>query len=382
MENGAKRPAPGKLLAVEKWPLPKTVTEMRGFLGFANYYSSYVKDFAHMAAPLMEKLKVGRVLGKKGSKHPIFLTDSDLECFHELKNALVSGLSLQAVNPDAPFVLRVDASDRAIGAVLEQLPNAQGPITPAQTLDKKTVPVAFLSRNLTPGQAKKWFVRGKEAYAIVSALKKWASWIGLQPVLILSDHKSLEEWAHEVLNTPTGPTGRQARWHVLLSHFNVTVGYVPGKDNGIPDVMSRWAYPACETAGDISIHGDPEQDHDMEEIIRNEKAIEKECQVVRLIWPEGMLDGFKNSGKEVAVLTETRKPRILDLFCGTKSWNKPFGDMGWEVHTLDHNPRFHPTICCDILEWNPQEFPPGFFDVVVASPPCQKFSIANSKRPK
>ena len=157
---------------------------------------------------------------------------------------------------------------------------------------------------------------------------------------------------------------------------------MPGKDNGIPDVMSRWAYPACETAGDISIHGDPEQDHDMEEIIRNEKALEKECRVVRLIWPEGMLDGFKNSGKEVAVLTETRKPRILDLFCGTKSRSKPFGDMGWEVHTLDHNPRFHPTICCDILEWNPQEFPPGFFDVVVASPPCQKFSIANSKRPK
>jgi hypothetical protein len=260
MENGTRRPAPGKLMAVEKWPAPTTVTKMRAFLGFANYYASYVRNFAEMAAPLMEKLKVGRVLGKKGSKHPIHLSESDLEAFNKLKAALVSGLSLQAVNPDAPFVLRVDASQKAIGAVLEQLPNAQGPITPQDTLSQKKVPVAFPSRKLTPGQGAKWIVREKEAYAIVSALKKWASWIGLQPVLILTDHKSLEEWAHETLNTPTGPTGRQARWHLLLSHFKVDVGYVPGPDNEIPDIMTRWAYPACETEGDVSMHGSPEDD--------------------------------------------------------------------------------------------------------------------------
>ena len=79
----------------------------------------------------------------------------------DLKEALVSGLSLQAVNPDAPFVLRVDSSDKAIEAVLEQLPGAKGPITTAQALSNKTVPVAFMSKTLTPSQAKKWYVRGK-----------------------------------------------------------------------------------------------------------------------------------------------------------------------------------------------------------------------------
>ena len=161
LENCTKRPAPGKLLAVERWPPPKNVTEMRAFLGFANYYSTYVPEFARMAAPLMDKLKVRRVLGKKGTKHPIYLSESDLQNFHDLKSALVSGLSLHAVNPDAPFVLRVDASDREIGAVLEQLPNAQRPITPAETLEKKTIPVAFMSRKLTHGQAKRWSVREK-----------------------------------------------------------------------------------------------------------------------------------------------------------------------------------------------------------------------------
>ena len=71
---------------------------------------------------------------QKRFKPPHFLSESDLEAFQKLKAALLSGLSLQAVNPDAPFVLRVDASQRAIGAVLEQLPNAQGSITPEAIL--------------------------------------------------------------------------------------------------------------------------------------------------------------------------------------------------------------------------------------------------------
>ena len=81
-------------------------------MGFANSYASYVRNFAKLAAPLMEKLKVGRVLGKNGFKHPLHLSESDLEAFNKLKAALVSGLSPQAVNPDAPLLLRVAASKR------------------------------------------------------------------------------------------------------------------------------------------------------------------------------------------------------------------------------------------------------------------------------
>ena len=91
-------------------------------------------------------------------------------------------------------------------------------------------------------------------------INKWASCTGLQPVQSLTHHTSLEEWAYEALNTPTGPTGRQARWHLPLGHVKVEVGYVPGPDNEIPDIMTRWAYPACESEGDVSMHGTPEDD--------------------------------------------------------------------------------------------------------------------------
>ena len=46
---------PGKLRAIEKWEVPKTVTALRAFLGFTNYYSSYVKDSSKIVARLMDK---------------------------------------------------------------------------------------------------------------------------------------------------------------------------------------------------------------------------------------------------------------------------------------------------------------------------------------
>ena len=58
---------------------------------------------------------------------------------------------------------------------------------------------------------------------MVLALQKWASWIGLQPALVLTDHKSLESWATETLDTMSGPVGRRARWHEHLSKFDLGV---------------------------------------------------------------------------------------------------------------------------------------------------------------
>ena len=64
---GVRKPAPGKLRAIEKWEFSRTVTALRAFLGFTNYYSCYIKDYANIVARLMEKL-VPRDVGKKGLK--------------------------------------------------------------------------------------------------------------------------------------------------------------------------------------------------------------------------------------------------------------------------------------------------------------------------
>ncbi len=207
-------------------------------------------------------------------------------------------LLLQRVNPDKPYVLRVDASKYAVGASLEQLVDEARVPTPQDVMDKKTVPVAFMSRKLT-GSQRNWVPREQETYAIILALQKWESWIGLQPVLILTDHKALESWAKEVLDPPSGPVGRRARWHQIFSKFDLQVGYVPGKDNTVADILSRWAYPASQALRDISMHGTAQDTEEMEDEIRMERLEEREMEVRVILEDKGVLSS-ENKGTELA----------------------------------------------------------------------------------
>jgi len=74
-------------------------------------------------------------------------------------------------------------------------------------------------------------------------------------------------------------------------------------------------------------------------------------------------------------------PRLLELFCGTKSVSKAVGHLFAEVINVDIDAKFEPTICSDILSWNYKIYPVGHFDVIWASPPCQEYSCLNHARP-
>ena len=252
-----RSPAPGKLMALQKWELPRVVTQLRGFLGLTNYYSGYVKGYAEMAGILTSKLQLSREDGKKGSQKPLKWTVEEVRAFETLKKTLAGELELFQIQPDKPFILRADSSKYACGAVLEQ------------EFNNEFHPVAFFSRKLTKGQ-RNWSPREQETYAIVSALRKWAGVIAFQPVLVLTDHKALESWAKEHVDTPSGPAGRRARWHETLSKFQVEVKYVPGKEQNIPDAMSRYAYPASKALQDCSWHGSAQDSEEMKQIIQDE----------------------------------------------------------------------------------------------------------------
>ena len=75
-------------------------------------------------------------------------------------------------------------------------------------------------------------------------------------VEILTDHRTLQKWYHNPLLTVSGPLGRRGRWHEFLLRYPlVEVGYTPGARHIVPDVLSRWAYPANTAAPDSSLHG-------------------------------------------------------------------------------------------------------------------------------
>ena len=67
LSAGVRNPPPGKLLAVERSVRPTTITGLLGFLGFAKYYSSYVRGYAGIVAPLQDLMKVSKGEGSKGS---------------------------------------------------------------------------------------------------------------------------------------------------------------------------------------------------------------------------------------------------------------------------------------------------------------------------
>ena len=66
--------------------------------------------------------------------------------------------------------------------------------------------------------------------------------------------------------------------------------------------------------------------------------------------------------------------RVLDLYSGFGGWGQAFSDAGHEVVTVDFEPMFNPTIVGDINLMTASEVP-GPWDAVLASPPCQKFSV-------
>ena len=146
--------------------------QVRGFLGLCGFYSQYVRDFADIAAPLFDLLQ----------KNDRFQwTSTHSESFEHLKRALLENVVLHIVRFDQPFFLRCDASEAAVGSVLEQH-SGKGELRP----------VAFYSRKLTKGQHA-WSSRESEMYAAVISLIKFASYIGTQPVTLLTDHRSLQD---------------------------------------------------------------------------------------------------------------------------------------------------------------------------------------------
>ena len=110
-------------------------------------------------------------------------------------------VGLHLVDPDQGFVLRTDASDYAVGVVLEQVLD-----------DLRHVPVAFWTRVLAEGQTQTWTPRENEAYAIVMALRKWARYIALHPVSVCTDIRvcsrcTKSTWTPPPVPPPDGQDG-------------------------------------------------------------------------------------------------------------------------------------------------------------------------------
>ena len=106
---------PKKIETVLNWPSPKTIMDVRSFMGFTNYYRKYIKDYAKIARPLYE-LTSGENAKKK--RHNVEWTDRCQQSFKQLKERCSQCPVLAYANYKSPFILHTDSSTTGLGAVL------------------------------------------------------------------------------------------------------------------------------------------------------------------------------------------------------------------------------------------------------------------------
>ena len=218
-------PTPDKVQALISKPIPTNLKELRSFMGLANYYRKYIKNFATITLPLSQ-------LTKKNCK--FIWTPEHTLAIDIIKSEIISPQCLVHPNFDKKFKITCDASTEAIGAVL------------SQEYDGHDRPIAFFSRNLHQSE-KNYSIYELEALSIKSALSKWRVLILGYNIEIYSDNQP----AISLLRSKQC-SGKIARFLALIQEFNCTFKYIPGKSNVVADFLSRNNTDCTDTSDKFS----------------------------------------------------------------------------------------------------------------------------------
>lgn len=212
------KPTEAKVQAIKDFPAPTTVRQLRRFLGMINFYRRFLPNAAHTQAPL-NALLTGSVKGT----HPVDLTGDALKAFEQCKEALSSAALLAHPDCEAKLALVTDASDVALGAVLQQYK------------DDAWEPLAFFSRKLSPSQ-RKYSPYDRELLAIYEGIKYFRHMVEARHFTVYTDHKPLCYGFHERKHNCSP---RQYRHLDLISQFTTDIRHLSGKDNVVADTLSR-----------------------------------------------------------------------------------------------------------------------------------------------
>ena len=203
-----------KVDAIQEWPAPMTISDLRAFLGLAGYYRRFIAFFSAIALPLTALLK----------KDKAYVWNDEAErAFKKLKWAVQHAPVLVTPRQDLDFVVTTDASGFAIGASLSQ-DSGEG-----------LRPCAFMSKKMIPAE-RNYPVHEQELLAIICALKEWRHHLHGKKFKVITDHHSLR-----YLHTQPHLSARQSRWCEYLSQFDYEIQYMEGKQNVVADALSRRA---------------------------------------------------------------------------------------------------------------------------------------------
>jgi hypothetical protein len=204
---------PAKIQTILDWPQPQCTRDVQSFLGFANFYRRFIRNYSKLAAPLFRLVNGD------------FLWNNECQqVFDSLRSAFTSAPILVHFDPSRPCIVETDASDFVVAAILSQR-------------DDNNVlhPVAFYSSKMSSAE-RNYDIHDKELLAVVKAFTEWRHYLegSLHRVLVLTDHRNLEYFmTKRTLNR------RQARWAEFLSRFQFQISFRPGQQGVKPDALTR-----------------------------------------------------------------------------------------------------------------------------------------------
>ncbi|XP_072179722.1 LOW QUALITY PROTEIN: uncharacterized protein [Diadema setosum] len=199
---------------VRKAPRPKTKRQVRSFLGLCGYYRDYIPNYADVALPLTN-------LTRKGRPGDVVWGPEEESAFVKLKECLANPPVLRLPDFEKTFMLKVDASDSGLGAVL------------MQEHDGDEFPLAYASKKLLPREQRYSTVE-KECLAIVWAVRKFDYYLFGRVFEIHTDHKPLT-----YLQTKKSTNKRIMRWSMCLQEYRFRLVSIKGSENRAADLMSR-----------------------------------------------------------------------------------------------------------------------------------------------
>jgi hypothetical protein len=199
---------PSKVQEVMDSKPPKSVHQIRSFLGLAGYYNRFIPDFYRIAKPMTELLK-------KGVKFA--WSEACEKAFHTLRQHLTSAPVLVQTDNSKLFEVFCDASGTGLGCVIMQ----EGRV------------IAYASRALRPHELN-YPTHDLELAVVVHALKIWRHYLMGNRCNIFTDHKSIK-----YIFTQSELNMRQRRWLELIKDYDLEVHYHPGKANVVADTLSR-----------------------------------------------------------------------------------------------------------------------------------------------
>ena len=175
-------------------PVPKTKMQLRSFLGLAGYYRRFVPSYATVAAPLTDLLR-------KGAPNKLEWGAAQESAFQQPKGMLASQPVLRLPDQSKQFLLRTDASNLGLGAVL------------LQEHEDGVYQVLYLSRKLN-GAEKNYSVVERECLAVVRAVSKLRVYLYGREFVLQTDHRPLVYLDHAKLTN-----ARVMRWALTLQPF-------------------------------------------------------------------------------------------------------------------------------------------------------------------